>query len=115
MPDNSLALTQIGQVGIRAHDIERATAFYRDTLGMQHLFTVPGKMSFFDCAGVRLMLSLPEGGPEFDHPGSVIYFKVGDILKAFESLQRQGVSIVAPPHLIARIGAYDLWMGFFKD
>jgi len=23
--------------------------------------------------------------------------------------------IVAQPHLIARMGAYDLWMGFFKD
>ena len=72
-------------------------------------------MSFFDCGGVRLMLSLPEGGPEFDHPASLIYFKVDDILKAFQDLEQRGVRIVAAPHLIARMGTHDLWMGFFKD
>ena len=110
-----LSLAQIGQIGIRAHDVERATAFYRDVLGMRYLFSVPGKMAFFDCGGVRLMLSLPEGGPDFDHPGSVLYYKVDDIQQAFESLAQHGVTIVAPPHLIANMGAYDLWMGFFKD
>jgi predicted enzyme related to lactoylglutathione lyase len=115
MPDNTLTLSRIGQIGIRARDVERATAFYRDSLGMKHLFSVPGKMSFFDCGGVRLMLSLPEGGPEFDHPGSVLYYKVDDIQKAFETLEQRGVEIIARPHLIAKMGAYDLWMGFFKD
>jgi len=114
-PAARLSLSRIGQIGVRARDIDRATAFYRDTLGMRHLFTVPGKMSFFDCDGVRLMLSLPEGGPEFDHPGSVIYFKVDDIQKAFETLVEHGVTISARPHLIAHMGAYDLWMGFFRD
>jgi len=115
MPDTQLRLSRIGQIGVNAHDIQRATIFYRDTLGMQHLFTVPDKMSFFDCEGVRLMLSLPEGRPEFDHPSSVVYFKVDDIVKAFQILEQGGVRIVAPPHLIARMGTYDLWMGFFKD
>src|SRR5215467_5643908 len=99
MPDNPLTLARIGQIGIRARDVERATAFYRDTLGMRHLFSVPGKMSFFDCNGVRLMLSLPEGGPEFDHPASVLYYKVDDIQKAFATLEERGVIIVGKPHL----------------
>jgi predicted enzyme related to lactoylglutathione lyase len=115
MPDTHLGLSQIGQIGLNAHDIDRATAFYRDTLGLKFLFNVPGKMSFFDCGGVRLMLSLPEGGPEFDHPSSVIYFKVDDIQQAFKTLAGRGAAIVAQPHLIARMGAYDLWMGFFRD
>ena len=110
-----LNLSHIGQIGVRAHDIPRATAFYRDTLGMRYLFAVPGKMAFFDCDGVRLMLTLPEGGPEFDHPGSVIYFKVDDIVKAFQTLEERGAKILNPPHLIARMDTYDLWMGFFKD
>ena len=115
MSDNSLALSQIGQIGVRARDIGRATAFYRDILGMRHLFSVQDKLSFFDCAGVRLMLDVPEGGPEFDHPSSVIYFKVDDIHKAFEILEQRGVAIVGKPHVIAKMGAYDLWMGFFRD
>jgi methylmalonyl-CoA/ethylmalonyl-CoA epimerase len=110
-----LSLSRIGQIGVRALDIARATAFYRDTLGMRFLFGVADKMAFFDCDGVRLMLSLPEGGPEFDHPGSVIYFKVDDIQQAFQMLAERGVRIVAAPHQIAKMGAYDLWMGFFRD
>ena len=112
---SQLSLSVIGQIGMNARDIDRATAFYRDTLGMRYLFAVPGKMSFFDCNGVRLMLTLPEGGPEFDHPGSVIYFKVDDIGQAFQTLAERGVTVVAPPHLIARMGTHDLWMGFFRD
>jgi methylmalonyl-CoA/ethylmalonyl-CoA epimerase len=110
-----LSISRIGQIGIRARDIARATAFYRDTLGMRHLFGVPDKMSFFDCGGVRLMLSLPEGGPEFDHPSSVIYFRVDDIEQAFQTLETRGARIISRPHRIAELGAYDLWMGFFKD
>src|SRR5690242_11669177 len=82
MPE--LHLSPIGQIAVRARDVERATAFYRDTLGMRHLFSVPGKLSFFDCGGVRLMLDLPEG--EHDHPSSILYFKVVDINQAFAAL-----------------------------
>jgi catechol 2,3-dioxygenase-like lactoylglutathione lyase family enzyme len=109
-----LHLSQIGQISMRAHDIARATEFYRDKLGLPFLFAVPGKLSFFDCAGVRLMLTLPEGA-QFDHPGSVLYFKVDDIVAAFKELEERGVKIVEPPHLIARMDTYDLWMGFFND
>lgn len=110
-----LNLSQIGQISMRARDIARATGFYRDRLGMHFLFSVPDKLAFFDCNGVRLMLTLPEGGPQFDHPGSVLYFKVDDILAAFKTLEERGVKIVSPPHLVARMDTYDLWMGFFND
>src|SRR5688572_33088807 len=68
----SMSLSRIGQIAVNAHDVERATAFYRDTLGMKYLFSAP-KLAFFDCDGVRLMLSPPEE-KEFDHPSSVLYF-----------------------------------------
>mgnify|MGYP003694735889 CR=1 FL=1 len=41
---------------------------------MKLLFSVPPNLAFFDCDGIRLMLSLP-AKPEFDHPSSVIYFQ----------------------------------------
>jgi catechol 2,3-dioxygenase-like lactoylglutathione lyase family enzyme len=106
-------LTQIGQVAVNAHDIERAAAFYRDTLGMKHLFTLP-KMAFFDCGGVRLMLSLPDK-PEYDHPSSILYFKVADIQSAHQTLAGRGVRFEEGPTLIAKMPAYDLWMAFFRD
>ena len=109
----NLALTQIGQISVTIHDLARAVAFYRDTLGMKHLFSA-GTMAFFDCGGIRLMLAIPEK-PEFDHPSSILYFKVDDIERAAETLSARGVTFEAKPHLVAKLPAHDLWLGFFRD
>ena len=106
-------LGQIGQVALRIHDLERTIEFYRDVLQMTSLFNTDS-MAFFDCGGVRLMLSLPER-PEFDRPGSVLYFKVEDIHATREALLKRGVEFVDEPHLIARLPDHELWMTFFKD
>ena len=37
IPENS-GLSRIGQIAINAYDVDRATAFYRDVLGLPHLF-----------------------------------------------------------------------------
>ncbi len=82
--DTAFGLSRIGQISVNVHDLDRAAAWYRDRLGMKHLFTVP-KMAFFGCGDIRLMLALPEK-PEFDHPSSIIYFKVDEIHRAHEVL-----------------------------
>ena len=110
----SLGLAAIGQIAMNATDIPRAVRFYRDALGMQLLFEVPPKMAFFDCAGVRLMLSLPENA-EFDHAGSVLYFRVDDIEQAWATFRDRGVNFLDQPHLIARMPDHELWMTFFRD
>lgn len=107
------ALARIGQIAINAHDVDRATAFYRDVLGLPHLFRA-GQLSFFDCGGVRLMLDKPEK-PEFDHPSSILYFQVGDIRAAQERLKNAGAKFEDEPHVIAEMPKYDLWMTFFRD
>ncbi len=111
---SSLSLSQIGQIAVNAHDLERAIGFYRGKLGMKHLFTVPPKLAFFDCDGIRLMLSLPEK-PEFDHPSSIIYFNVTDIQEAAKTLSDRGVKFEEKPTFIADMGSYDLWMASFRD
>ena len=103
---------QLGQIAMIAHDVNRATTFYADVLGLKLLFRA-GELSFFDLDGVRLMLSKPE--PEFDHPGSVLYFKVDDIETRYRELKGQGVEFLNEPHLIARMPDHELWMTFFKD
>ena len=108
-----LGLSQIGQVALRIHDLDRTIEFYRDTLGMKFLFNTP-TMAFFDCGGVRLMLSIPER-PEFDRPGSILYFKVDDIEAARSTLIDRGVEFIDEPHLIARLPDHELWMSFFND
>ncbi len=108
-----LGITNIGQISIVVQDISRATAFYRDMLGLPLLFSA-GNMAFFDCGGVRLMLG-PASSPELDHPSSILYFRVPDIHAAHRRLLGLGVKLEAPPRLIAPMQTHDLWMVAFRD
>jgi predicted enzyme related to lactoylglutathione lyase len=111
---NDFGLSAIGQIAITAYDIDRATAFYRDKLGMKFLFSAPPNLAFFDCGGIRLMLS-PPPRPEFDHPSSIIYFKVADIQAAYATMVERGVTFEEPPGFVANMGTYDLWIASFRD
>jgi methylmalonyl-CoA/ethylmalonyl-CoA epimerase len=106
-------LSRIHQISMRAHDIDRAVRFYRDTLGVPFLFAAPPRLAFFDCGGVRLMLSTPE--PGFDHPGSVLYFAVDDIRHAHEALTSRGVAFRTAPHKIATLADREVWLADFGD
>jgi methylmalonyl-CoA/ethylmalonyl-CoA epimerase len=109
----SLGIQNIGQISIIVKDLQRATAFYRDVLGLTFLFAVPN-LAFFDCGGVRLMLG-PAETPEFDHPSSILYFRVADLDASYQRLVELGAKIFAPPRLIAPMATHDLWMAAFYD
>jgi methylmalonyl-CoA/ethylmalonyl-CoA epimerase len=109
----SPAITRLGQISINVHEVDRATAFYRDKLGLPFLFAA-GPLAFFDCNGVRLMLSRPEK-KEFDHPSSILYFAVPDIKTAHQQMLAAGIHFEDQPHLLARMPDHDLWMTFFRD
>lgn len=106
-------IARIHQISMRVHDVERAVRFYRDTLGVPFLFAAPPRMAFFDCNGVRLMLSTPE--PEFDHPGSILYFAVEDIGAMHETLGARGVAFRTAPHKIATLADREVWLADFED
>ncbi|HSH44961.1 MAG TPA: VOC family protein [Longimicrobiales bacterium] len=106
-------LKAIGQVAVPVHDLERAVRFYRDTLGLELLFEVP-KMAFLQCGGVRLMLTVPDD-PAFDHPASIIYYRVDDITAASGKLKTLGTRFEAEPHRVADMGDHELWMAFLRD
>jgi catechol 2,3-dioxygenase-like lactoylglutathione lyase family enzyme len=109
-----VALNQIGQIAITVRDLPRAVNFYRDVLGMRHLFDAGPKLSFFDCGGIRLMLDIPEQA-QFQHPPSILYYKVGDIAAVHRELQDKGVRFEDEPHVIAKLQTHDLWMTFARD
>lgn len=113
-PAPDVRLQEIGQIYVRAKDLDRAVRFYRDTLGVPFLFQAPPGMAFFQCSSQMLMLGLPEK-PEHDHPSSILYFKVADIEKTAATLEAGGVKFVAKPHLVHKDGDRQLWLGFFKD
>lgn len=102
----------IGQIAITVKDLDRAVAFYRDSLGLKFLFQ-PGNLAFFDCGGIRLMLSPPEKPSELY--SSILYLRVDDIESAHRELASRGVRFEREPHLIARMETHDLWMAFFRD
>jgi predicted enzyme related to lactoylglutathione lyase len=106
-------LSRIHQISMTVHDLDRATRFYRDLLGLPFLFAAPPRLAFFDCSGVRLMLSTPE--PQFDHPGSVLYFAVDDIREVYASLRARGVEFGGEPHKIATLADREVWLAEFRD
>ncbi|XKI10208.1 VOC family protein [Sporosarcina sp. ANT_H38] len=106
-------LKSIGQIGIPVKEINRAILFYKDLLELPLLFNTD-LMAFFNCDGVRLMLSLPEK-EQFENASSVLYFQVDDITASYNQLKEKGVSFIDKPHLITKMGSTETWMVFFND
>ncbi|HEY5553018.1 MAG TPA: VOC family protein, partial [Opitutaceae bacterium] len=104
----------VGQVAIRCIDVARATAFYRDVLGLKFLFAAGPGLSFLDAGGVRLMLSRPEQA-EFDHPASILYYRVADIAAAVARIEAAGTKVTEAAHCVAKLPDHDLWLAGFKD
>ncbi len=103
----------LGQVAIVVQDLDRATAFYRDQLGLPFLFGFPG-LAFFQCGATRFMLSKAEK-PEFDHPSSILYYRVPDAVATHAVLSARGVTFRDEPHVVHRTPTSELWMTFFND
>jgi DNA-binding CsgD family transcriptional regulator/catechol 2,3-dioxygenase-like lactoylglutathione lyase family enzyme len=105
-------LGPVGQVSRNVGDIAAATAWYRDVLGLPHLYSF-GELAFFDCDGLRLYLQQSEGDPAGE---SVLYFRVSDIRAAHAALEDRGAVFTNAPHLIHRHpDGTEEWMAFFND
>lgn len=109
-----VGIAGVGQIAIAVNDIKLATSFYRDTLDLPLLFEAPPGLAFFDCGGLRLMLTTKQGADE-DHKTSVIYYKVADIGAATEALKTRGAFFIREPQMTARMEDYELWIGFLRD
>lgn len=107
-------LESIGQIAINVKDADRARKFYRDVLGLKHLFDAGPSLAFFQCGSVRLMLS-PASNPEHEHPGSIIYYKVADLAATHAAICAKGTAFEAAPHLVATMPDHELWMAFLRD
>jgi methylmalonyl-CoA/ethylmalonyl-CoA epimerase len=112
--DVDLADATVGQLLIPVDDLDRAIAFYRDTLGLRFLFAAPPKMSFFQSGKVRLLVGVPEVGQPRQR-GSQIYFQVADIHAVFDTLEKRGVKFHAGPHVVHRTPTSELWLSEFTD
>lgn len=113
MPERA-EIEGIGQIAIAVSDIKKSVDFYQNTLELKLLFEAPPGLAFFDCGGVRLMLTIPQG-EDRDHKTSVIYYKVNDIDAATTALKAKGVSFIHEPQMTAKMEDHELWIGFIRD
>jgi methylmalonyl-CoA/ethylmalonyl-CoA epimerase len=111
---SEVGLSEIGQIALTIRDLDTAVAFYRDTLGLKHLFSAPPGLAFFAAGNLRLMLSRPEMA-DSEKFCSAVYFKVAEIEKVHDALVFRGVKFETAPHLVAKMPDHQLWMAFFRD
>ena len=113
---SGVSLSRIRQIAVPVDSIEKAKAFYRDALGMQHLFDAPPALSFFDCGGIRLMLAGPEGqGKDGPHQHPVLFYDVSDIKAAHARIKEYGAHSIEEPHIIARMNGRQVWIAAISD
>jgi len=104
----------VGQIHITVTDLDRSVAFYRDVLGLEHLFTVPGQpMAFFDAGGVRLYLGRTEDERFVSRP--TIYYRVDDLDTSWAEITARGAKEISGPQRVHRDGVIELWMAFVAD
>ena len=109
----TLQITKISQIALVVHDLAKAEDFYKNTLGLKHLFSVPPKLAFFDVGGTRLMISLPE--PQVSHKSAIVYFDVADIHAAHEELRAKNTPSLGKPHVVGKLGDKEVWVAEFQD
>ncbi len=111
---SDIRLGALAQVSLLCRSATASEAWYRDVLGLTHIFTF-GSLVFFDLAGTRLYLrEVPD--KEF-RPGSTLYFAVGDINAATDLLKGRGAKFQGAPHMIYKDDATGVeeWFSFFED
>lgn len=104
----------IRQIALTTGNVPALAAFYRDVVGLKHLFDAGPDLAFFDVGGVRLMLTRPSA-PELDHAPSLFYYLVEDIETAHAALKARGAREERPPGLTAKMPDHELWTSFFRD
>jgi len=109
----SLGGRKLVQVAFTCRDLDRARAFYRDTLGLPLMFEA-GNMLFFQLDGLRLMVGREEkpGGPI---GGGVIYFDAPDIDALGAVLEARGVTFTGPAEIVQRTATHELKLRACRD
>jgi len=107
-------LSTIRQIAITVSDVDAALTFYRDVLGLTFLFSAGANLAFLDAAGIRVMLSTPQGSGAVGQ-NSILYFKVSDIVAVHAALVERGAKDERAPQLAAKMPDHALWTGFLRD
>jgi methylmalonyl-CoA/ethylmalonyl-CoA epimerase len=111
-----VSLSRIKQIAIPVNSVDEAKIFYRDTLGLRHLFDAPPALSFFDCGGVQLMLAGPAAqGKDGNQQHAVLFYDASDIKKTHARIKSSGAKSLAEPRVIARMNGREIWVCELSD
>jgi DNA-binding CsgD family transcriptional regulator/catechol 2,3-dioxygenase-like lactoylglutathione lyase family enzyme len=115
LKDNTMnsppVLGSIAQIARSVQDIKQSEAWYKNVLGLPHLYTF-GNLAFFDCNGTRLMLSQESAVV----PESILYLRVSNIGATHELLKSRGVEFINAPHMVHRhADGTEEWLSMLKD
>jgi catechol 2,3-dioxygenase-like lactoylglutathione lyase family enzyme len=106
--------TGVGQLHITVSDLEVSVRWYRDVLGLPHLFTVEGQpMAFLQAGPVRLYLGRTEDERYRSRP--VVYYDVEDVDASYAEVTGRGAESLSKPHVVHRDGDTELRMAFVAD
>jgi catechol 2,3-dioxygenase-like lactoylglutathione lyase family enzyme len=108
------AISGIGQVAVTVSDVNKALLFYRDVLGLSFLFSPGPNLAFLATGDVRLMLTTPQGAGEVGR-NSILYFRVPNIIGAYDALLERGAVSERPPGMAAKLPDHELWLAFLRD
>lgn len=106
-----VVVSSVGQIARGVRDVKQSEQWYREVLALRHLYTF-GSLAFFDCGGVRIMLSQTDEVKD----ESIVYFRTANILTTYEEMKGKAVEFLGAPHLIhTHVDGTEEWMVFFKD
>lgn len=105
--------TAVGQIALLVRDVDASIAFYRDTLGLEHVGTW-ADLVFFRAGATRLYCTRVDETAW--KPMSTVYFTVADLDGAVARLEAAGVTVTAPPAPIhTHEDGTEEWMAFLAD
>jgi predicted enzyme related to lactoylglutathione lyase len=114
VPVQASGVSEIGQIALVVGDVTKAVSFYRDVLGLKFLFSAGPNLAFLDAAGVRIMLTTPQGHGEVGK-NSILYFKVSGVEAMHAAIVARGAANERAPQMTARMPDHELWIGFVRD
>ena len=114
MSEQGTGITSLAQVALTVTDLDRATAFYRDVLGLPFLFSAPPGLAFFQAGATRLMLTVPSEGERVGSHAA-LYYGVEDIRASFAAVTGRGARVLSAPSMIAKVGGREVWLAAVED
>ena len=106
--------TRIGQVAIKVSDIASSKPFYRDLLGLTHLFDSGAVSAFAAGDATLLLIEEPGCGGDASH-GMAVYFSAAPIEQRFEALTAAGSAGSVAPHVVGSTPDADVLIAFVTD